>query len=209
MRGWVRRGSPPTWSKGRRARVVDPCLPHLRRRLEEGAIDATALWRKVRVMGFPGRVADLRAVVAGLRGGPAHRAARAAPPWRRPSPRQATRALPKDDGTAGGRIRRFLEGPLEVAPVIRRAVKEARAFVRLLREREAEALDPWLASARGGPLAGLVEGLRRDHDAVAAVLVLPWGTEPMEGQIGRLKTIKRRMCGRAGLDLLRARVVAA
>lgn len=92
VRGWVRRGSAPTWNKGQRARIVDPYLPHLRRRLDDGAINATALWREIRAMGFPGRVVGVRAVVAELRGGPTRPTGRTAPLWRRPSPRQATRA---------------------------------------------------------------------------------------------------------------------
>jgi transposase len=44
---------------------------------------------------------------------------------------------------------------------------------------------------------------------VRAALGLPWSTSPVEGQINRLKTLKRQMYGRAGLDLLRQRVLAA
>ena len=42
-----------------------------------------------------------------------------------------------------------------------------------------------------------------------AALALPWSTSPVEGQINRLKTIKRQMYGRAGFDLLRRRILAA
>ena len=79
----------------------------------------------------------------------------------------------------------------------------------LVRERQAAVLDPWLKAAQGGPLAGFAEGLQRDHAAVAAALVHPWSTGPVEGQINRLKLIKRRGYGRAGFDLLRARILAA
>ena len=209
VRGWVRRSSPPTWNKGRRARIVDPYLPHLRRRLNEGVTNATELWREIRALGFPGRVVGVRAVVVELHGGSAHPAVRVAPVWRRPSPRQATRALLSNDGRAGSRIRCFLDALLEIAPAVSRAVEEARAFGRLVRERDADALGPWLDAALAGPLAGFAEGLRRDRDAVAAALVLPWSTGPVEGQISRLKAIKRQMYGRAGLDLLRARILPA
>lgn len=47
----------------------------------------------------------------------------------------------------------------------------------------------------------------RDLDAVRAALALPWSTGPVEGQISRLKTLKRAMCGRASLELLRQRVL--
>ena len=52
-------------------------------------------------------------------------------------------------------------------------------------------------------------GLRRDLEAISAPLELPWTTSPVEGQISRLKMLKRTMYGRAGFDLLRARVLHA
>lgn len=52
-------------------------------------------------------------------------------------------------------------------------------------------------------------GLKRDLAAVRAALSLPWSTGPVEGQISRVKTIKRMMNGRSGFDLLRHRVLEA
>lgn len=49
---------------------------------------------------------------------------------------------------------------------------------------------------------GFAGGLKRDLAAVRAALSLPWSTGPVEGQISRLKTIKRTMDGRGGFDLL-------
>ena len=49
----------------------------------------------------------------------------------------------------------------------------------------------------------------RDKAAVVAAIATPWSTSPAEGQINRLKVIKRSMYGRAGLDLLRQRVLIA
>jgi transposase len=66
-----------------------------------------------------------------------------------------------------------------------------------------------LTGAENTALAGFVGGLKRDLAAVRAGLSLPWSTGPVEGQICRLKTIKRTMCGRAGFDLLRHRVLEA
>ena len=58
-------------------------------------------------------------------------------------------------------------------------------------------------------LAHSAASLGRDSDAVQAALDLPWTTSPVEGQVNRIKTIKRSMYGRAGFDLLRARVLQA
>ncbi|MDQ3521342.1 MAG: ISL3 family transposase, partial [Gemmatimonadota bacterium] len=48
-------------------------------------------------------------------------------------------------------------------------------------------------------------GLRRERPAVEAALSLPYSNGQTEGQVNRLKLIKRSMCGRAGFELLRRR----
>ncbi len=50
-------------------------------------------------------------------------------------------------------------------------------------------------------------GVHRDKDAVLAALQLPWSNGMVEGQVHRLKLLKRQMYGRAGFDLLRERVL--
>jgi transposase len=50
-------------------------------------------------------------------------------------------------------------------------------------------------------------GLQKDISAIAAAVESPWSTGQVEGQINRLKMIKRQMYGRAGFELLRARVL--
>ena len=66
-----------------------------------------------------------------------------------------------------------------------------------------------LADAADTPLAEFAASLRHDLVAVQAALNLPWTTSPAEGQINRLKMLKRTMYGRAGFPLLRARVLHA
>jgi transposase len=72
-----------------------------------------------------------------------------------------------------------------------------------------ESLDEVLAAATGTLFARFAASLRRDFDAINAALVLPWTTSPVEGQISRIKMLKRTMYGRAGFELLRARVLNA
>ena len=45
----------------------------------------------------------------------------------------------------------------------------------------------------------MAAGLRQDEAAVRAALTTPWSNGPVEGQVNRLKVIKRQMYGRAGL----------
>jgi len=52
-------------------------------------------------------------------------------------------------------------------------------------------------------------GLEKEFRALQAALTEPWSTGQVEGQITRLKLLKRQMYGRANLDLLRLRVLHA
>ncbi len=82
-------------------------------------------------------------------------------------------------------------------------------FHRMLRTRDVDALGPWLADAGGSLLASFGKGLAADLAAVRAALIEPWSNGQTEGQITKLKLVKRQMYGRAGIDLLRARLVVA
>lgn len=79
--------------------------------------------------------------------------------------------------------------------------------MRLFRERDLKALSAWLHAARGTALESFAAGLERDIDAVREALRLPWNQGHVEGQVHRLKLIKRQMYGRAGFDFLRLRVL--
>jgi transposase len=85
-------------------------------------------------------------------------------------------------------------------------------FRRLVAEGDAAGLDGWLADARASGLASfeaLANGLAADRAAVDAAFATPWSTGPVEGHVHRVKLIKRQGYGRAKLDLLRTRVLAA
>ena len=71
------------------------------------------------------------------------------------------------------------------------------------------ALNQWLDEAETSMIASIARGLRADHDAVSAALREPWSSGQTEGQINRLKTLKRQMYGGANIDLLKARLIRA
>ena len=70
-------------------------------------------------------------------------------------------------------------------------------------------LTPWLATAPNSLLASFARGIADDKSAVAAAIVEPWSNGQAEGQITKLKLLKRQMYGRAKLDLLQARLIGA
>jgi transposase len=95
---------------------------------------------------------------------------------------------------------------------ISQAAALGQSFLAMLRQRQADALDGWLADAEASgikELRGLAQSLRRDHAAVYMALSSEWNNGQTEGQVNRLKMIKRTMFGRAGFDLLRNRVLYA
>jgi transposase len=90
------------------------------------------------------------------------------------------------------------------------AIDLAQDFVQLVRQRQPQQLEPWLARAAKsvvGAWQRFAKGLQDDYDAVKAGVTLPWSSGPVEGQITRLKLLKRQMFGRAGLPLLERRFV--
>ncbi len=73
-------------------------------------------------------------------------------------------------------------------------------------------IEAWITKARtceGSASATFASGLEADIAAVRAALMEPWSSGQAEGQVNRLKLIKRRCYGRAGLDLLKRRMVLA
>jgi transposase len=84
------------------------------------------------------------------------------------------------------------------------------SFTTMLREREGERFDEWLAQveAQGiSELQSFAQGLKKDYDAVKAGLTLSWSQGPVEGHVHRLKLLKRQSYGRASFQKLRKRVL--
>ncbi len=88
----------------------------------------------------------------------------------------------------------------------------AQEFRRMLKERQGEQLPDWLKLAKASQIPELKSfalGISRDYAAVSAAFSLPWSNGVVEGNINRLKYLKRQMFGRAHLDLLRIKVLHA
>jgi transposase len=92
------------------------------------------------------------------------------------------------------------------------AITLAEEFVAMIRAGLPERFDPWLAQAQDSALPAFRNFARKldsDNNAVRAAMTLPWSTGQVEGQINRLKMIKRQMFGRASFDLLNRRFILA
>ncbi len=86
----------------------------------------------------------------------------------------------------------------------------AQQFQKMVRDRSSPLLDLWLGAALESQEPALVqfaEGLVHEKASIIAALSVPWSNGQAEGQVNRLKFVKRQMYGRAGFDLLKARVL--
>lgn len=133
------------------------------------------------------------------------------PPTRLPSAQEVTWMLLLPEKLDDAQ-RSTAERLCQLFPQIERAKELARTFTRIVRERSPTELNEWLRSAAQSKLKEFVSfarGLSEDYEAVKNALHYAWSNGQLEGQVNRLKLIKREMYGRAKFDLLRARVLHA
>jgi transposase len=215
LRRWRAIGHAPLWDRRPGGSILDPFRRHLERRWAEGCGNARQLWRELVGLGFAGRPsivrvwtgrrrkADAAAGVPSPGQGPRPRR------WKPPSLHRLTRLLTAEPGEASEPDRLLCDRLLAQTPDLRAAASAARRLAGLLRKADTGELVTVLEEMAATPLARFAEGLKRDAAAIQNALELPWTTSPAEGQVNRIKTLKRAMYGRAGFDLLRRRVLLA
>jgi hypothetical protein len=216
--------------------ILGPFLPHLERRLADGCENSMMLWRELRDIGFAGGNKQVHRWLAERRTVPAKvgrpRMALPSdtpvPASRTASPLPAARQLAWmliQPVAALDAVDTAIVSKVEQDGDVRTAAGLARRFTALLRacgvrgRRESTApavpkteFDAWLAEARAcgiGAIKTFAAGLDADGAAVRAALTEPWSSGQAEGQVNRLKLLKRQSYGRAGFDLLRRRVLLA
>jgi transposase len=195
--------------------ILAPYEAYLLERWHQGCHDARALWREIAALGYPGSY------------GPVVRALRQL----RLADAAGEPVAPPDDGlTPPQAVGLLLTRPAARQPGQRAAIAQLRAlhpdlqttigcferFAALVRSRDApdqEAqLERWLEDATGSgvqELAAFATKLRQDLAAVRAGLTLPWSQGQTEGQILKLKLLRRQMYGRGSFDLVRKRALRA
>jgi transposase len=186
---------------GSRPSVLDPFTDHLHQRWNEGCTNATQLFTEIQALGYRGTRATLRSYPRPFR--------TAASPPRAPA------RPPKVRHITSWILRRFTD----LNPDEQRKLHDIRsrcrhldaltahvaAFGDMLTGRHGHRLDAWIAAVEADDLPELhsyANGLKRDYDAVRNGLTLTHSSGAVEGQVNRIKMIKRQMFGRAKLDLL-------
>jgi hypothetical protein len=207
VRLYARAASPADLLHGQwtdRASKLDPFKEYLRQRLAEGCLNIAALHREIADLGFRGSYGAVRDYIGPRR--PAARTAPAPPPgvrkvtgWIMTAPDH----LEETDAVALKTIRAR-------CPELDGLVGYVRRFASMASDLDGHLLDAWIITTQLSglpPLASFARGLLADYDAVRNGLSLPFSSGACEGNVNRIKYLKRQMYGRANLDLLRIRII--
>jgi len=211
---------PERQPRSRQPSVLDPFKPYMLERWNAGCHTGTTLLRDVVDLGYPGSASTVLASITQLR------KAAGIPPMRRvgvsgvpitdptqrvPSSRDLSWLVLRRGTTLDATEQAQLEQLEASHGEVQAGIQLTQEFATMLRERQGEQLDTWLARVETSGLAPVVSfanGIRKEYDAVKAGLTLEWSNGPTEGHINRLKQVKRQMYGRAKLDLLKLRLMA-
>jgi transposase len=209
---------PPRASALRTRSRLDPYLPYLHQRWEQGCRSAQTLWQELVARGFPGRymmvyrwVQTQREVNESLQAGLAARSSDKAGRRSLGAPRHLAWLLVSDPARLEEQERQMLSF-LRQHVEVNRAYDLAQQLLRMVKERNAAPLENWLllCSTSGvSELENFARGLQKEVSALQAALTLKYSNGPVEGQITKLKLIKRSMYGRGSFTLLRQRVLHA
>ena len=215
---YLRRTRPPSpRSPQRSGHVLRPYMTYLIQRWREGCTDSMQLWRETQALGYAHSARTVSRFITRLRQASA---AGWAPetqtsPYTRPQGPSAravsfTWVCPEAKRAQDAQL--YVDQLLHAEPTLAQAYTLSQAFLALVRERRGADLEAWITEVVASGIAALArfaQGLQEDRTAITAGLTLPWSNGPVEGQINRLKLLKRQSYGRAGVGLLRQRMIQA
>ena len=192
---------------GRRS-ILDTHKPCLHQRWNEGCTNARQLHAELKERGYKGGYATIREYVQPFR------RAGAAPPAaaRPPRARDLARWITADPRNLDDDEKAKLTQARERCPHLDALAAHVTEFAKILTTLDGGRLDDWLTAVEADDqpdLHSFARGIRQDYHAVRNGLTMTWNSGPVEGNVNRIKTIKRQMYGRAEFPLLRKRVLLA
>jgi len=199
--------------------ILNPYLAYLEYRYEQGCENAMQLWREMQSKGYKG---SHRQVSKWMQ----LRRTKVAPTtpnkYREPhflTHTNAQKTLPSTKQLAWlficdtNRLKaedNLILQHLQQDDDVRHVRTLTQTFINMVKQRQADLLDPWLKTCLDSSVTQLsyfAQGILHDYQAVQAAIETSWSNGQTEGQVNRLKFIKRQMFGRAHFDLLRLRVI--
>lgn len=199
----------------RRKGLLDPYVPYLQARWDAGCQESKQLWRELRERGYPGSLrmvwlwVALRCERHDLGRAPTRQVEVSVFSTASPGGRSATATLPASRRLVWLLIHPTSELELDQQrlrqrllrlPGIDRAHDLSQRFLTLVRQRQADAFQPWIDACRDSgvvELASFAQGLQSEFPIIHSALSLPFSNGVTEGHVNRLKFIKRSMYGRA------------
>jgi transposase len=192
---------------------LDPCKPYLNQRRNQGVTTAAVLHAELQAQGWTGSVQTVQRYLRQFRPPPAAPPPppAAPPPPATPKPRQITRWLLSRTEHLQPHEQAKLAEIRARCPHIDALATHITRFAEMMTHRTGQHnLENWLAAVDADDqpyLHSFATGIRQDQHAVTNGLTLPYSSAAVEGNVTRIKMIKRQMYGRAGFNLLRKRVI--
>jgi transposase len=197
---YIAKDQVPDWQSDTfRPTQIDPYESYLRKRWQSGCRDVTTLWREIQQLGYSGRRQNVFRFVKRFQNEGPFRYSR-----------QFAWLFLKVPEELVAEERNELRQVIHQSAKLETIYQLVQTFVRMLAQQTSDGFDEWLVSMQNCGIKKLQNfsiSIQQDYDAVKASLVYDWSNGQVEGQVNRLKTIKRQMYGRANFDLLRLRVL--
>src|SRR6266567_1346683 len=209
---WLAAGTFPEAKKRRKKRSdFDLFAPYVLKRWQEGEQNGLTLWREIHKQGYIGsertvyrHIETLKqaSVQAAFNPHRLHTFTASTAVWLFVRDKKSLDEIEQED----------LATFCQASPTLKRTYDLVQDFLQMVRKREGYRLDAWLERVSSSDLAELQQfatGVEKDKAAVKAGLNWSINNGQVEGQVTKLKLIKRSMYGRAGFPLLRQRVLHA
>jgi transposase len=211
---------PPRPAYKRKASVLDPYVPYLVRRWNEGCHNGKRLYQEIREQGYQNSEEICARFTAQLRRAEARGKPLSSVPRARagpvaglsPTAKNVAALFMRHEDKLSEEQEEYLKRVCEADEALADTHWLTQEFASMVRKLEGEDLDGWLKDAEESDstaMRSFALGLRKDLDAVRAGLTEEWSNGCVEGFVHKLKLLKRQGYGRAGFELLRARMLAA
>lgn len=204
----------PKRNRRQRSRTVDPYIPYLLRRWNEGCHNGSTLFIEIQKQGFRGQATMVRKFLQPFRknlfnlekdGNPS-----VSTVFETPSSQTIAYWILKKPEDRKEEHEKIIEQIKSVLPKLALTITQARAFASMIRKQHTDELDTWIKVVEQSSYRiwkNFATGIQKDKAAVQMSIISAWSNGPTEGHVNRLKCIKRQMYGRANDDLLRMRVL--
>jgi transposase len=211
LQRWLEQGACPGSTRRRKRRsLFDPYAPYVLARWKQGCRDVSLLWQEIRDQGFSGKIRTVYRFIRTLREGAVELPTPSI--LDRVSVQEALWLIVRPLDALKTDQRAELQELCQASQKLERLHTLVQSFGQIVRKRQGHRLEDWKKQVAESGLAEVqrfAKGLERDKAAVLAGLTLLYSNGQVEGQVNKLKLLKRTMYGRAKFPLLRQRVLHA